>query len=181
MKKKALLMILGAAVLFTVVSFILALSGAVPLVDTLLPMNGDNYYFWQMVLSFPFVVAMWFGSGLLLRATAGGTKRGCGLGRSILEIGPGLALTLLAAIGPATIEAAFMAMGMEQPELVGYLSDPGPWQYLYFAFYILAISLAAGTTYRTARKALKAEPGRAVAATVLVTAFVAGAFVICIR
>ncbi len=181
MKKKALLMILGTAVLFAVASFILALSGAVPLVDTMLPLDGDNYYFWQMVLSFPFVLAVWFGSGLLLRTTAGGTRRGCGLGRSILEIGPGLAVTLLAAIGPAAVEAVFMAMGMEQPELVGYISDPGPWQYLYFAFYILALCLAVATTYRTARKALKAEPMRAIAAAALVTAFVAGSLVICVR
>jgi len=169
------------AVLYAAVSFLLAVSGAVPLADRVIPLGADNYYFWQMIFSIPFVLFVWLGAGLVIRLAAGGKRGEAGIRAAVSASGPAAAVALGTALIPSAVEAVFMILGMEQAEFAGIMSEKGIWQTVYIGTYVLAACLALVSYYASSRKALKARPARALAAAILATAFTAGAFIVCIR
>jgi hypothetical protein len=147
---RAALLLVGVGALYAASSAVLGASGAVPTAPVVPGADVDNYYFWQMIFSVPFVLAVGFITAGVLLAFAG---TGSGRGPVMIAAARAWAWPLLVAWVPSGVEAAFMALGMGQGEWVAILSEPGFWQTAYLAFYLMAAALAVRGFVRAARAA----------------------------
>jgi hypothetical protein len=147
---RAALFLAGIGALYAASSAVLGAVGAVPTAPVIPGADVDNYYFWQMIFSVPFALAVGtFNAGVLLAFT----RKGSGRGSVVPAAARAWAWPLLVAWVPSAVQAAFMALGMGQEEWVGILSDPGVWQTVYLAFYMAAAGLAVGGFVKAARAA----------------------------
>lgn len=179
---RSLIAVAAIGFMFAAVSLVLAAEGAVPLADTYLPFSAGNYYFWQMILALPLTATLWLTCGLLIRVTAGPAAGRKGDMKDIMAaVGPALVVPLIAAWLPSAIEAGFMLLGMGQQEFVDITSDPGPWQTVYIALYVLAAVLAVATFFSAARSATKAGRFRAAVSGFLTAVFMVAAFAAVMR
>ena len=142
--RRAAIAITSVGVLYAVTSAVLAASGAVPLAPEPFNAGADNYFFWQMVFSLPYVLAAWLVSAGVIRlfGRRGRGKKDPWRGAAACAA-YGTALPLFVAWLPTAVWTAFTLMGMRQDEWVGILSPPGLWQALYLSTYILAAAWAA--------------------------------------
>ncbi len=148
--RRAMLFLCGVGALYAASSAVLGACGAVPTAPVIPGADVDNYYFWQMVFSVPFVLAVWLlAAGVLLARSGKGSGRGS-LAPTVARV---WGWPLLVAWAPSAVQAAFMALGMGQEEWVGILSEPGVWQTAYLAFYVAAAGLAVRGFIRAARAA----------------------------
>jgi hypothetical protein len=167
-----------AALAYVLTSAVLALTGDIPTAPVLSGIGPDNYYAWQILFILPLVLAVWvLASGVLLALGTKGCHRSDVLVRSSRAWGGPLLLAWV----PSAVRAGFAAVGMGQAEWVDILSEPGPWQTIYLAFYaaagIWAVSRFVGVA-RTIHK--KSRP--AAVATGLAAAVVAiGLYVLFVR
>ncbi len=168
----------GVSGLYVVTSILLALAGAVPTAPTLSGMSTVNYYVWQALYILPLIFAVWvLASGVILVLGKKGCRKSAVLGETAWAWGG----PLLVAWVPAFVQAAFMVLGMGQEEWVGILSEPGPWQTAYIAFFAAAAGLAVRDFILAARTVHKKSWPAAVLTGVAAAAVAVGAFVLFIR
>lgn len=164
-------------------SLVLALAGAVPLLTAVLPISPENYYFWQTLFALPFAVLGWAAAAGVLHLLG---RRGRGRKsflKSAAPAGVAAAAAMFMAWLPLALEALFLALGMGQPELVGLLSPPGPWQVFDIGLYVLAAAAAMILMTMAAdfRHSKGSRRVRAVFRGALAAALLAGLYAIFIR
>jgi len=175
---RAFLFVGGVGVLYAATSAVLGIAGAVPTAPVFFGLDADNYYFWQMALAVPLVLAAWIlASGVLLAVG----KKEHGRTAVLAETAWAWGRPLLVAWVPSAVQAGFMALGMGQEEWVGILSRPGFWQTVYLAFYAGAGALAVRDFILAARLVHKKSWLGAVLAGIAAAAVVLGAYVAFIR
>ena len=168
----------GVGGLYIVTSILLAMAGAVPTAPVLSGMSTVNYYVWQALFILPLVFSVWvLASGVLLALGKKGCRRSAVLGETAWAwSGP-----LFVAWVPAFVQSVFMVLGMGQEEWVGILSEPGPWQTVYIAFFAAATVLAVRDFILAARTVHKKSWPAAVLTGVAAAAVAVGAFVLFVR
>jgi hypothetical protein len=177
MRSAALFLGLAGAA-YAVTAAVLAVAGAVPTAPVVAGLDVDNYYAVQILFVLPLIYAVWvLTSGVLLAlGTRGGHRSHVLVAASRAWGGP-----LLLAWAPSAVQAGFAALGMDQAEWVGILSDPGFWQTLYIGIYAAAAVWAVAGFVQAARSIHK-KSWRAAILTGLAAAAVAiGIFVLFVR
>jgi hypothetical protein len=176
---RALFLMVVCGLAYALTSLLLGAAGAVPLAGVFLPVEVENYYFWQMIFALPAVLLMWVGAGLVLRLVAGGERASFRetLSRAGLAAGAPLFLAWL----PSAVEAGLMTLGMGQEEYVGIVSPPGAWQTLYIAVYCLAALYLVVLMTAAAWKGGKSTRARRLSAGLAAALFAAAVFVLLIR
>ena len=167
--------------LYALTSLGLGASGGIPIWPVLPGLGVDNYYFWQMLLVLPGFLVAWVLSAALLGLLVGIKIGDGGFGKALAVTGPALSGPLFVAWVPPAFQAAFMALGMRQGEWVAILSDPGPWQTVYLAFYALAGLLALRLFAAASAVLAKRTRPRTVMSGVAVSAFVLAAYIALVR
>lgn len=179
--KRAALTVSIMGFLYALTSLGLGASGGTPIWPTLPGLGVDNYYFWQMLLILPGFLAVWAISAALLGLLVGVKAGRGGFGKALAVTGPALSGPLFVAWVPPAFQAAFMALGMRQGEWVAILSDPGPWQTVYLAFYALAGLLALRLFVAASAVLAKRTGPRTIMSGLAVSAFVLAAYVALVR
>ena len=177
----ALLAVGGVGFLYILTSAVLAVAGAVPMAPVFFGIDGDNYYFWQMIFVLPMILAAWFVSTAVIRILDGREKDRPGFGGMAALAGVALSSALFLAWIPSAVEAAFMAFGMGQGEWVDLFSDPGPWQTAYLAVYAAAAALVFRNFILAARILRKRSWLAALLAGIFAAAVVITGFVVFVR
>ena len=176
--RRASIFLGGVGALYFVTSIALAAAGAVPTAPVLSGLDLDNYYVWQALLVLPMIFAVWvLASGVILVLGKKGWRRSVLLAETSWAWGG----PLLVAWVPSFVQAAFMVLGMGQEEWVGFLSEPGPWQTVYLAFFAAAAALAVRDFILVARTVHKKSWPSAVLTGAAAAALAVGAFVVFIR
>jgi hypothetical protein len=169
--------------LYILASAIMALAGAVPMATGLIPVPPENYYFWQMFFVLPWVLLVWVLVSGLIYILGQGERGRPAFEWTAAASGVALASSLLVAWIPAALAAFFLALGMEQRELVDTLSEPGVWQTIYIGLYILAGASAAVRLVLAAGHGRRRKAGRikTLVAGGLAAAVLTGAFILFVR
>ena len=159
-------------------SAVLAVAGSIPMAPVIAGMDTENYYAWQIVFVLPLIFAVWILSSGVLLALG---QKDCHRSDILVRASRAWGRPLLVAWVPLAVEAGFAALGMGQPEWVGILTPPGPWQTLYLAFYVAAAVWAVVGFVQAARTIHK-KSWAAAGATGFAAAVVAiGIFVLFVR
>jgi hypothetical protein len=176
--RRASIFLGGVGALYVVTSIGLAAAGAVPTAPVLSGIDVANYYVWQALLVLPLNFTVWvLASGVILVLG----KKGCRRSVLLAETSWAWGGPLLVAWVPSFVQAAFMVLGMGQEEWVGFLSEPGPWQTVYLAFFAAAAMLAVRDFIVVARTVHSKSWPAAVLTGAAAAALAVGAFVVFIR
>jgi hypothetical protein len=177
MRSAALFLGLAGAA-YAVTAAVLAVAGAVPTAPVVAGLDVDNYYAVQILFVLPLIYAVWvLTSGVLLALGTRGGHRS----HVLVAASRAWGWPLLLAWVPSAVQAGFTALGMDQAEWVGILSDPGFWQTLYIGIYAAAAAWAVARFVLAARSIHK-KSWRAAILTGLAAAAVAiGIFVLFVR
>jgi hypothetical protein len=172
--------ILIPAVLFTITSGLLAVGGALLPAPAVLPLGGENYYFYQIFFALPVLLAAWAVAAVVARLL-GSRRRGTGTLRGTLAaLGFAFGLPALAAWIGQAIFAALILAGMSQEEFMELTAAPGPARTVAFAgqafiaAWILLLSVAA------VRAGLKIR-WKAIPVGILAAAIFLASVLICLR
>ena len=150
---------------------------------TVLPIRPENYYFWQTFFAVPFAVLAWAAASGLIHGLGRQVQVRGPFKRNASRAGAAVAAALFMAWLPMALAALLLVFGMDQEEIVGLLSLPGPWQVFDLALYVLAAGAAVVLLTLAAGQGEFTKAGRVRAALVgtLTTAVLASLFAIFIR
>jgi hypothetical protein len=130
----------AAGVLCSLTAAVLAVTGAVPMAPIFLPLREGNYYFWQMLLTLPLLLAAWIMTSIVVHLLGGGRKRGGSLKKTMALFGFAQSAPILLVWAVQTVIAVFYGLGMGQQEMVDILSAPSTPQTVFLAVFGVALA-----------------------------------------
>lgn len=177
--RRALLLVVVCGLAYALTSLLLGAAGAIPMAGVFLPVEVENYYFWQMIFALPAVLFTWAGASLVLRLADRPERTS--FRETLSQAGLAVAAPLFLAWIPSAVEAVLMTLGMGQEEYVGIISPPGVWQSLYISVYCLAVLYLLVLMTTAAWKGGKSARARRLSAGLAAAFFAAAVFILLIR
>ncbi len=132
--------VFATAILCSLASLALAVTGAVPMAPIFLPLRPENYYFWQSLFIIPMLFSTWGVTSMAVHSLSGGRKKGGSLKRTLAAFGFAQAAPLLLVWVVQTVIAIFYGLGMGQQEMVDILSAPSTVQNVFLAIFGAALA-----------------------------------------
>jgi hypothetical protein len=106
------------AVLFTITAGLLAFGGALPPASAVLPLGGENYYFYQIFFALPVLLASWAVASVIARLFGRWGKGTGSLRGTLAALGFAFGLPALAAWVGQAVFAGLILSGMSQEEFM---------------------------------------------------------------
>ncbi len=133
--------VLLIALLYTLTVAGFAVSGAVPMIPSWIPISAQNFYFWEIFFILPTLLLAWILSAATSHLLGHSPRAEArpGFAKNLAAAGFAITLPLFMIWLPATAAAFLMLLGMSQAELVDTLSTPGFWQSFALFCPILAV------------------------------------------
>jgi hypothetical protein len=117
--------VLAPGLLFAVTAGLLAVGGALVAGPPVLPLAGENYYFYQIFFAVPVFLAGWLLAGSFARVFGRWRKGPASYGGTLAALGFAFGLPALAAWVPQAVFAALTMLGMGQEEFMDLTAQPG--------------------------------------------------------
>ena len=125
--------VLAPGILFAVTAGLLAVGGAQVAAPPVLPLAGENYYFFQIFFALPVFLVGWILAGSFARVF-GRWRKGSGSYRGTLAaLGFAFGVPALAAWVPQAVFAALTLLEMRQDEFMDMTAQPGLQRTIAFA------------------------------------------------
>ena len=132
-------LLIGLLYTLTVAGF--AVSGAVPMIPSWIPIPSQNFYFWEIFFVLPTLLLAWILSAATSHLLGHSHRADArpGFANNLAAAGFAITLPLFIIWVPVTAAAVLMLLGMSQVELVDTLSTPEFWQSFALFCPILAV------------------------------------------
>jgi len=172
--------ILIPAVLFTITAGLLAFGGAMLPASAVLPLGGENYYFYQIFFALPVLLVAWAVAAAVARLFGRWGKGTGSLRDTLAALGFAFGLPALAAWIGQAVFAGLILSGMSQEEFMELTAGPGTPRTAAFAgqafvvVWLLLLSVAA------VRAGLKIR-GRVIPVGILAAAIFLAVVLVCLR
>ena len=177
---KGLRAILVPAVLFTITAGLLAYGGAILTAPAVLPLGGENYYFYQIFFALPVMLAGWAVAAAIARLFGRRRKGTSSLRGTLAALGFAFGLPALAAwIGQAVFAGLILA-GMRQEEFMELTARPGTLRTVAFAGQAFVVVWLIYLSVAAVHAGLKIRL-RAIPVGILAAAIFLGAVLVCLR
>lgn len=137
---KGLKSVLLTGLLYTLTVAGFAVSGAVPMIPSWIPIPSQNFYFWEIFFVLPTLFA-WILSAVASHLLGHSHRADArpGFAKNLAVAAFAITVPLFIIWVPVTAAAVLMLLGMSQVELVDTLSTPGFWQSFALFCPILAV------------------------------------------